>query len=209
MTTMTLRALTPIAFLLCAATVSDAEAQTPLRGVCVILAVEGAAQVSASGTGSRPAEPGLGLGRNAWLRTGDGGRATLGCDGDLRVVVGPASEFVVRRVLEEAPRTFRVQMMRGIAGFLFGSGDAGGEVQVRTPSAVAAVRSTEWAMQVAGGASAVFAREGAVFVVGARETARLGPGNGIDVTADGALGTVVQWGQPRIDLFSELLGPEW
>lgn len=186
-----------------------AAAQTPLRGVCIILSVDGAGVVSASGVGSRPAEVGLGLGRNATLRTEPGGRMILQCDGDLRVVVGPDSEFVVLRIVEEAPQTFRLQMMQGIVGFIFGGGDTDAGVQVRTPSAVAAVRSTQWAMQVNDDSSAVFAREGTVFVFGETGTARLGPGDGVDVTADGTLGTVVQWGQPRIDLFSELLGSAW
>jgi hypothetical protein len=196
--------------ILCAVPASTA-AQEQLRSLCVITALEGAARVSAPGAGSRAAEVGLGLGRNARLATTDGARATLQCEGDLRVVVGPRSDFAVLRVLDEAPRTVRLQIMRGIAGFLFegGNGGAEAEVQVRTPSAVAAVRSTEWAMQVAGGASAVFAREGAVFVLGETGTVRLGPGDGVDVAADGTLGAVVQWGQPRIDLFSELLGPGW
>ena len=205
-----LRALFPIA-MLCAAPVFDAAAQTQLQSVCVVLTVEGDARVSASGAGSRPAEAGLGLGRNAWLRTGEGARATLRCDGDLRVVVGPEAHFAVLRILDEAPSTVRLQLLRGIAGFIFGagSGEAEAEVQVRTPSAVAAVRSTEWAMRVTGGASAVFAREGDVFVFGETGSARLGPGDGVDVTAEGTLGAVVRWGQPRIDLFSELLGPDW
>jgi hypothetical protein len=205
-----LRALFLIA-LLGSAPAFEAAAQPQLEGLCVIVDLDGAARVSAPGTGSRAAEVGLGLGRNAVLRTGDGARATLRCDGDLRVVVGPEAHFAVLRILDEAPSTVRLQLLRGIAGFIFGAGtgESEAEVQVRTPSAVAAVRSTEWAMRVTGGASAVFAREGDVFVFGETGSARLGPGDGVDVTAEGTLGAVVRWGQPRIDLFSELLGPDW
>ncbi|SEM70853.1 FecR family protein [Palleronia pelagia] len=205
---MKLRALFLIATL-SSVPLHQAGAQTPLGNICVILGLDGTARVSALGAGGRPAEVGLGVGRNATLRTADGARATLQCNGGLRVVVGPGSEVTVLRILEQAPRTFRLGIMQGIAGFIFGNGDAGEEVQVRTPSAVAAVRSTEWAMQVASGASAIFAREGDVFVFGETGTARLGPGDGVDVSADGTVGAVVQWGQPRIDLFSELLGPAW
>lgn len=199
----------PLIAVLCAAPFFFAEAQTHQRGVCFILALEGAGRVLALGVGSRPAEVGLGLGRNATLRTGEGARATLDCDGNLRVVVGPGSEFQVLRIVDAAPRTLRLKIIRGIAGFIFDGSDADGGVQVRTPSAVAAVRSTAWAMQVADGDVAVFARDGTVFVVNETGSARLGPGDGVDVTANGTLGGVVQWGQPRIDLLSTLLGPSW
>ena len=194
---------------LCIAPVSDALAQTPVQGGCVILSVEGEAVVSAPGAGRRAAELGLGLGRNSTLRTEPEGRVTLQCDGDLRVLVGPASELTVLRLLEEVPQTFGMRLKRGIAGFLFNGGDDGGGVQVRTPSAVAAVRSTQWSMQVTDGASAVFARDGTVFIFGETGTVQLSPGDGVDVSAEGEVGPVVQWGQRRIDLLAELLGPDW
>lgn len=194
---------------LCVTPVVHAFAQTPPPGVCVILSVEGVAVVSAPGHGRRAAEVGLGLGRNATLRTDPAGRVTLQCDGTLRVLVGPATELTVLRLLEGVPQTFGMRLRRGIAGFLFNGGDDGGGVQVRTPSAVAAVRSTQWAMQVTDGASAVFAREGTVFVFGDTGTARLAPGDGVDVSPEGEVRPIVPWGQGRIDLFAALLGPDW
>ncbi len=184
-------------------------AQTDVRGICVVLSVEGASVVSAPGNGRRAAEVGLGLGRGATLRTEHNARVTLQCDSELRVVVGPASEIAVARLVDDAQQTFGMRLMQGIAGFFSDGDDTGETIQIRTPSAVAAVRSTEWAMRVTEGASAVFAREGAVFVFGETETVQLGPGDGVDVTADGTVGSVVQWGQLRIDRFAELLGPDW
>jgi len=176
---------------------------------CVIRSVEGRAIVSAPGAGRHVAEVGLGMGANATLRTRAGARVTLLCPDDLRVVVGPGTEIAVARLVSGGPQPVALRLMRGIAGFLFdGDGDGDG-VQVRTPSAVAAVRSTQWAMQVEDGASAVFARDGAVFVQGDDATVRLGPGDGVDVSASGAVGPVVRWGQARIDLFARLLGPAW
>jgi hypothetical protein len=198
-----------LAIVLCLAPASVALAQAAPQGICVIQSVEGAAEVSAMGAGRRAAEVGVALGRNATLRTEADSRVTLDCDRDLTVVVGPASELQVLRVFEDAPQTFGLRLMQGIAGFLFESSDDDAGVQVRTPSAVAAVRSTHWAMQVTGGASAVFARDGAVFVFGETGTVQLGPGDGVDVSADGVVAPVVQWGQRRIDLFAELLGSDW
>ena len=174
---------------------------------CVIRSVEGRATVSAPGAGRHAAEVGLGMGANATLRTRAGARVTLLCPDDLRVVVGPGTEIAVARLVSGGPQPVALRLMRGIAGFLFDGGGDG--VQVRTPSAVAAVRSTQWAMRVGDGASAVFARDGAVFVQGDDATVRLGPGDGVDVSASGAVGPVVRWGQARIDLFARLLGPAW
>ena len=175
---------------------------------CVITQVAGTAEVSARNTGEHPAEPGLRIGHNATLRTGEGARVTLTCPDGLEVVVGPQSEITVSGLLEGPTRPFGLRLMDGIAGFLFDR-HAGDGIQVRTPPAVAAVRSTEWAMQVQDRASAVFARDGTVFVVAGGGTVRLGAGDGVDVTGAGSVGPVVRWGAARIDLFADLLGPGW
>ena len=183
-----------------------AGAQTP--GACVVTRVEGGAEVSARGAGVQAAVTGLGLGRNAKLRTEAGARVTLRCFGGLDVVVGPESEVDVLGLLEGGTKPLGFRLIDGLAGFLFSSQDGNG-VQIRTPSAVAAVRSTQWAMQVERRASAVFAREGTVFVFANGGEARLGPGDGIDVTSSGKRGKVTRWGQARIDRFDALLGPDW
>lgn len=176
-------------------------------GPCVVRSVEGRATVSAPGAGRHVAEVGLGMGANATLRTAANARVTLLCPDDLRVVVGSGTEIAHARLVSGGPQPVALRLMRGIAGFLFDGGGDG--VQVRTPSAVAAVRSTEWAMRVEDDASAVFARDGDVFVQGDDATMRLGSGDGVDVSADGEVGPVVRWGQTRIDLFARLLGPDW
>ena len=174
---------------------------------CVVQTVEGRATVAAPGTRRKVAAVGLGMDANATLRTMANARVTLLCSDDLRVVVGSETEIAVARLLSGGPQPVALRLMRGIAGFLF-NGDGDG-VQVHTPSAVAAVRSTQWAMRVEDDTSAVFARDGTVFVRGKDTTVRLAPGDGVDVSTDGALGPVVRWGQARIDLFAQLLGPEW
>ncbi|MDK3018430.1 FecR family protein [Pseudodonghicola flavimaris] len=177
-------------------------------GTCIVTRVDGPAIVSARGAGARPAEIGLGLGRNAKLRTRAGARVTLACAGGLEVVVGPDSEVDVVGLLDGGSRPLGLRLIDGIAGFLFASEDDHG-VQVRTPSAVAAVRSTQWAMQVDRRASAIFTREGTVFVVTRSGDTRLGPGEGVDVARSGRLRPVTRWGQPRIDRLGALLGPDW
>jgi hypothetical protein len=176
---------------------------------CVVLAVEGSAIALARGAGRTEVQPGLGIGRGGIIRTGADERVTLECQGGLTVVIGPDTEIAVSGVLDGGTRPFGLRLIDGIAGFLLSDEGSGG-VQVTTPSAVAAVRSTEWAMQVEGKASAVFARDGTVFTFGANEAfVRLEPGDGVDVTPDGTLGAVTRWGQARIDRFGALLGGDW
>lgn len=176
---------------------------------CVVARIEGAPVALADGGPAQPLTPGGTVAPGTRVRTGDNDRVTLACAEGLTVVVGPATEIAPVGVLEGGTRPFALRLLDGIAGFLKDAGGAGG-VQVNTPSAVAAVRSTEWAMRVADGASAVFTREGSVFVFGTGDAnTRLRPGEGIDVTPDGTLGPLVEWGQARIDRFGTLLGPDW
>lgn len=184
--------------------VASAHAQS--SGTCTVQRVEGAAVVSAGGAARRPVEPGLTLAPNDTLRTSSASRVTLDCPDKLKVVMGPDSEITVEGLLSGDVRPFGLRLLDGIAGFLF-NGSSG--VQVRMPSAVAAVRSTEWAMRVHDGASEVFTRTGTVSVTADGGSARLGPGDGIDVSNTGALKPVVEWRPPRIARFVELLGPDW
>ena len=72
--------------------------------------------------------------------------------------------------------------------------------QAITPPAVAAVRGTKWAVDVADGKTSVFVVTGRVAV--AREYGspgvELGPGDGVDVEAGTAPLTVRQWGAARV-----------
>jgi ferric-dicitrate binding protein FerR (iron transport regulator) len=88
----------------------------------------------------------------------------------------------------------------------------GNPFKVLTPQAIAAVRGTKWAVDVADtktsdAKTSVFVADGRV---GVSRRARgravvLGPGEGVDVEATGPL-TVKQWGQPRVDALMARLG---
>jgi ferric-dicitrate binding protein FerR (iron transport regulator) len=83
----------------------------------------------------------------------------------------------------------------------------GNPFKVLTPQAIAAVRGTKWAVDVADAKTSVFVANGRVGVT-RRPRGRgvvLGPGDGVDVEATGPL-TVKQWGQPRIDALMARLG---
>jgi hypothetical protein len=184
--------------------VATAHAQSP--ATCLVQRVEGAAVVSAGGSEPRPIASGLSSSPNDTVRTPSAARVTLACPDNLKVVIGPDSAVTLEGVLAAEARPFGLRLLDGIAGFLF-KGSSG--VQVRTPSAVAAVRSTEWAMRVHDGVSEVFTRVGTVTVSADSGSARLGPGDGVDVSSTGDLRAVVQWRPPRIARFGELLGSDW
>lgn len=173
---------------------------------CQIQRIEGTVMVSVGGAVPLAAQPGQTLASRDTVRTLPASRVSLGCAGGLKVVVGPDSAITVEGVLATGSQPFGLRLLEGIAGFLF---KGSGGVQVRTPSAVAAVRSTEWAMRWANGVSEVFTREGTVTVSADGGTATLGPGDGVDVSDTGVLKPVVQWRPPRIARFGELLGPDW
>jgi len=138
-------------------------------------------------------------------------RVTIRCTEGLVMVVGPETRIGLDRLLRPAdapPSTTGIDIFRGIVGFLRPGGRRDG-FAVSTPSAVAAVRSTEWAIEVADQATAAFVREGAVSVRAANRAVVLSPGDGIDVSADGSGGPVRRWNQARIDGLSERLGPDW
>lgn len=75
-----------------------------------------------------------------------------------------------------------------------------GGLQITTPQAIAAVRGTEWAADVAGGQTAIFVLAGRIFVRGrnTRNGVTLGPGQGVDVGPGAAVLEVRRWPPQRV-----------
>jgi ferric-dicitrate binding protein FerR (iron transport regulator) len=72
--------------------------------------------------------------------------------------------------------------------------------EIRTPQAIAAVRGTQWAVDVAGGKTAVFVVTGRVSVrriSGGTGSVNLGPGEGVDVEPGTAPLVVRRWPAAR------------
>ena len=131
------------------------------------------------------------------IETDGDSRVTLVCPDELRITIGPGSEVVLTEV-DSGSAGWAAILPRGIARFarpLFGSA----RFEVRTPSAVASVRSTVWIVDVADGATAVFVEEGTVDVTAGSSTVLLATGEGVDVTAESALEGIGTWSQARID----------
>ncbi len=79
------------------------------------------------------------------------------------------------------------------------SRSSGRRFQVRTPQAIAAVRGTQWVVDVAGSKTSVFVLSGRVGVQrsNTRRGVNLGPGEGVDVEPGTAPLTVRRWPAAR------------
>lgn len=139
---------------------------------------------------------------------------TAGCE--IRQLQDPAREVLTCpngvTITAEAGTQFELQDRDGMAGpdaaALQGkallletpAGSTGNGFEVVTPQAIAAVRGTRWAVDVADGKTSVFVVNGRVAV--SRESGgagvELGPGDGVDVEAGTAPLTVRQWGAARV-----------
>jgi FecR protein. len=149
---------------------------------------------------------------DAKLRTGPEARAELSCAEGVTATVGPDTELNLETLSAPPAGAFDVvlQAVAGIVG-LVAPGPRRGRAELRAPLAIAAARGTAWLVQVGPeDASAVFVREGRVRVtpLAGGAPATLGPGEGVDVTADGA-GQVVAWGAPRVAAARAALGFGW
>jgi hypothetical protein len=149
-----------------------------------------------------PAAPGLGLLRGDRVVTGADGRAEInGIDGST-LVVGPASQIVMTTyaVAANGVRSVLLDLVEGILRFITQPAPGGYEYQVRTPTAVASVRSTEWIVDAGAGNTAVFAIAGSVEVNSARgnDVVLLTPGQGTDVRSGASPTPPAVWAAVRV-----------
>jgi len=128
------------------------------------------------------------------------GTQTWRCDNGITIVAENGARFE----LKDANRDGHVDSVELSSKALLvevPKKPGGNRFKVLTPQAIAAVRGTKWAVDVADAKTSVFVANGRVGVT--RRAARgggvvLGPGEGVDVEATGPL-TVKTWGQPRVD----------
>lgn len=120
-------------------------------------------------------------------------RQVLVCQDGLTVEAERGADFtLVDRNRDGSPDAVA---LRSRALLIEASPQARGGFQVRTPQAIAAVRGTQWAVDVAGARTSVFVLSGRVGVrrLGARRGVELGPGEGVDVEPGTAALTVRRW----------------
>ncbi|MGT2434611.1 FecR domain-containing protein [Bradyrhizobium betae] len=134
------------------------------------------------------------------------GTQTWRCDNGITIVAESGARFELKDAnrdghidsVELSSKALLVEVRKKPGGNPF---------KVLTPQAIAAVRGTRWAVDVADAKTSVFVADGRVGVsrrIRGRSVV-LGPGEGVDVEATGPL-TVKTWGQPRVDALMARLG---
>ncbi len=198
----------PYSAALAALLLATPAAAEPIR-LCAITAIEGpSVQVLRAGE-DVGAKIGYRIFNADRIVTGPETRIAIGCDDGMRAIIAGGTEIDLGTITGASEsESYSARMLRGLAGFILPLVGAR-RFEVRTPSAVASVRSTEWSVEVKDGATAVFVREGAVAVLAAQGSDLLEPGEGIDVKASGETGSVKKWGKKRVDAMDARLGAGW
>jgi ferric-dicitrate binding protein FerR (iron transport regulator) len=132
---------------------------------------------------------------------------TLQCEGGVTIVVENGAQYT----LGDANRDGRIDAVELSSKALLLEVEkkpGGRKFQVNTPQAIAAVRGTRWAVDVAEGKTSVFVVNGRVDVGRRSGTDRhvvLGPGEGVDVEAATPL-IVKHWPPARVSALMARLG---
>ena len=199
-------ALPPIALLIAAAP----EARAAERN-CAVSAVEGTSATLWRFGAERPLSPGALPAGESTIRTGDATRVEIACDDGTVVTIGAGTRVALESLAGAGPsKNVLIQIIEGVVGAVAPSRSWSG-FELRSPLAIAAIRSTEWLMEHdPEKGSAVFVREGRVRVSAPAGPAyaTLGPGEGLDVSSDGA-GAVKTWGAARVEAVGARLGFGW
>lgn len=136
------------------------------------------------------------------IRTGTDGKAEIAFTDGSVLTVGPDSEVAVSFFAPEASEsTALLDLISGIARMTVNKATAWGRFEVRTTTAVASVRGTEYLVEALPEKTAVFVAEGRVAVssrAGAG-TIILRKGQGVDVTKEYVELVAKTWGAKRRD----------
>ena len=133
-------------------------------------------------------------------------RHVLVCPGRIRITAEPGARFSLSDRNRDGAAD-SVLLRRKALLLEVPAGSAGG-FSVITPQAIAAVRGTKWAVDVARGRTSVFVVEGRVDVQSptSRSGVVLGPGQGVDVERGTDPLEVKRWGAARAAALLARLG---
>ena len=136
------------------------------------------------------------------IRTGADSRAEITFDDNSVMTVGPDSEVAVASFAPAAEESNAIlDLLAGIVRVTVNAATDWGRFEVRTTTAVASVRGTDYLVELNEKGSAVFVAEGRVAVssrAGAG-TVVIRQGQGVDVTAENKPQEVKTWGANRRD----------
>jgi len=155
---------------------------------------------AADDSGSRPLAVGAPLHARDHVTTGAASRLEIELSDGSRMVIGESSRVVLRRFEPSASGgNALLELLEGILRIDLAPGRIWGSFDVRTYTAVASVRSTEWVVEAKTGSTAVFVVRGAVTVTDrrGRGAVRLEEGFGTDVAFGVLPREPVRWGEAR------------
>ena len=178
---------------------------------CAVDGIEGVDARAWHGGLWMPLAVGISVPSEAKIATGLDSRVNIRCDDGITVTIGPGTEVNLERLVgPSGPESSTiVQLVRGIVGIIAPNG-TWGLFQVRTPVAIASVRSTEWLVEHGDiDGTAVFVRKGVVEVDSDGNAVSLAPGDGITISRTRAMSQVKQWGAERIARSGGALGFGW
>ena len=175
---------------------------------CTVEAVDGPEALGWHAGEWAPLRAGQAVAFEAKISTNDATRVKIACDDGIVVTVGTGTEVNLESLVGPTAGIV-LQLIEGIVGLLAPGG--GESFDVRTPLAIASVRSTEWLVEhSATDGSAVFVRAGRVGVAPRRgDRVTLDPGEGITIPPEGPAGEVKTWGEARISRSTAALGFDW
>jgi hypothetical protein len=171
-----------------------------------VVAVEGEVYRQAAGQNNwLPVRGKMPLGAGDQLTTFVGSRALLQMPGDVMFILGPESQMVV----PQPPSGLRGLIFRvqtGVFRLLASETKRRAQLMVESPTAVAAVRGTEFLGEVNDDSAGIAVLRGEVEVRGAARggTVRLKPGEGTDVAAGQDPTAPSRWGAPRLERLKSL-----
>lgn len=145
------------------------------------------------------------------VETGERTRIRIACSDGVVIAVGFGTEVDLTKLTGPAggSRGILLDLFHGILGIVAPERNWS-DFEVRTPLAIASVRSTEWLVEAASGAgTAVFVHDGLVEVRTDGGIALLSAGEGVDVAPGGTIGPVTAWGAARIARSSAAVGFDW
>jgi FecR protein len=178
---------------------------------CAVTAMEGEAARAEEGGAWQVISIGALPGAAGRIETGPATRLEVTCAGGFVVTIGPESLCDLGDLARpDAEPGIAMMLLYGVLGIVTPDRTEG-PVAVRTPAAIAAVRSTAWLVEhdAETEATAVFVRDGRVTVSNLEIALVLREGEGITLTADTVVRPVASWGQPRIDQSTGALGFGW
>lgn len=132
---------------------------------------------------------------------------TLQCEGGVTIIAENGAQYMLGDANHDG-RIDSVELSSKALLLDFQRKAGGRKFQVNTPQAIAAVRGTRWAVDVADGKTSVFVVNGRVNVgrrSGADRQVVLGPGEGVDVEPTAPL-IVKRWAPARVSALMARLG---